>query len=300
MIHQERVVYLNGNIVPESQARISFRDLGFLHGDAVFDTTRTFDGKIFKIHDHLSRLFKSLKYMRIDPGLTKEKFADLTEEVVEQNLPMLQRGGDYWVSQRVTRGIRGENSQHNPTVLIECSPLPFAARARYFRDGLPVIVPSIRRTPPEATSPRVKIHNYVNLKLAELEVEAQNRHAWPILLDMRGNLSEGPGSNFFIVRNKMLITPREQYILGGISRQTTIELARELNIEVLEDDIDLYDVYTADEAFVTSTSFCICPVASVNGSIMGEVIPGPVTARLQKAYSGLVGIDFVDQYLEHI
>lgn len=299
MLERERVVYLNGEILPESQAKISFRDLGFLHGDAVFDTTRTFDGKIFKLQEHLDRLFKSLKYMRIDPGLTKETFSKVTTQIVEQNLEVLDRGGDYWVSQRITRGVRGTGTPLTPTVLIECTPLPLADRAHYFRDGLPVVVPSVRRTPPEAMSPRAKVHNYINLELAELEVKAQNPDAWAILLDMRGNIAEGPGSNFFMVKDDVVITPKEQYILGGISRQTAMELAQELGIEVIEADIDLYDVYTADEAFVTSTSFCICPVSSINGSLMGVGVPGPVTDRLQKAYSGLVGIDFVDQYLAH-
>ena len=118
MLERERVVYLNGEILPESQAKISFRDLGFLHGDAVFDTTRTFNGKIFKLQEHLDRLFKSLKYMRIDPGLTKETFFKATTQIVEQNLEVLDRGDDYWVSQRITRGVRGTGTPLTPTVLI--------------------------------------------------------------------------------------------------------------------------------------------------------------------------------------
>ena len=150
-------------------------------------------------------------------------------------------------------------------------------------------------------SPRAKVHNYVNLQLAEMEVKSQNPNGWPILLDMNGNLAEGPGSNFFIVKNGTVITPKEQYILSGISRKTAIELAQELGIEVQEADIDLFDAYTADEAFVTSTSFCICPVSSVNGNDIADgAVPGPVTNRLMNAYSGLVGMDFVQQYLERL
>jgi branched-chain amino acid aminotransferase len=136
---------------------------------------------------------------------------------------------------------------------------------------------------------------------AEFEVTSNNPDAWPILLDMNGNMSEGPGSNFFIVKDGKVITPKEQYVLAGISRSTALELASELGMEISETDIDLYDVYTADEAFVTSTSFCICPVASVNGAIIGESnIPGPITRRLLNAYSGLVGIDIEQQYLSRL
>ncbi|MDA1347317.1 MAG: aminotransferase class IV [Chloroflexi bacterium] len=297
---QERVAYFNGDIVPESQARVSIRDAGFLLGDAVFDTTRTFGGRIFKLDEHLDRLFNSLKYMRIDPGMSKEQMAGLTMEVLEANLPLIDESDDYWVSQRVTRGERS-SPDPKPTVLVECLPLPFAQRAKYYVDGLPIMVPSIRRTPPDSVSPRAKLHHYINFVLAELEVKAQAPDSWAVLLDVNGNICEGNGANIFIVKDGVLFTPREQYVLAGISRQTTIELAQELGIELRETDIDLFDAYTADEAFVTSTSFCICPVSSVNGATIGNgAVPGPVTDRLQKAYSGLVGVDIVGQYLARL
>ena len=296
----ERVAYVNGQIVPESEAVISIRDRGFLQGDAVFDTTRTFGGRIFRLDEHLNRFFHSLKYMRIDPGITKQEFARLTMEVLEANLPLIDDDDDYWVTQRVTRGVTVDG-EDKPSIIIECVPLPFKARAAYYRDGLPVVVPSVRRTPPEAQSPRAKVHNYVNLVQATLEVESQNPNAWPILLDTNGNLSEGPGSNIFIVKDGIVMTPREQFILSGISRRVAIELAQELGIEVQEADIDLYDAYTADEAFVTSTSFCICPVSSFNGSSVADgSVPGPVTDRLTRAYSGMVGLDVAGQYLDRL
>ena len=297
---QERVAYLNGDIVPESQAKVSIRDAGFLLGDAVFDTTRTFGGRIFKLGEHLDRLYNSLTYMRLDPGLSKERMADLTMEVLQANLPLINETDDYWVSQRITRGERSAVDPE-PTVIIECLPLPLAQRARYYRDGLPVMVPSIRRTPPDSVSPRAKLHHYVNFILAELEVQSQAPGSWAVLLDVNGNVCEGNGANIFIVKDGVLLTPREQYVLAGISRQTTIDLAHELGLEVRETDFDLFDAYTADEAFVTSTSFCICAVSSINGAVIGpHGVPGPVTDRLQKAYSGLVGINIVQQYLSRL
>ena len=297
---QGKVAYVNGEIVPDSQAKISIYDRGFTGGDAVFDTTRTFGHRIFKLNEHLDRLFMSLKYQRLDPGLSKDEFAGLTMQVLERNLTILDDDDDYWVTQRVTRGVSVEG-EIIPQVIIECQYLPFVARAKFYRDGLSVITPSIRRTPPQSMSPRAKMHNYINIIQAELEVKAQNPDALAILLDINGNMAEGPGSNFFIVKDGVVITPREQFVLAGISRSTAMELAQELNIETREVDIDLYDTYTADEAFVTSTSFCICPVSSVNGSTIGDgAVPGPVTDRLQKAYSGLVGIDIVAQYLSRL
>ncbi len=298
---RERIVYLNGEIVPESEAKVSIRDRGFIYGDAVFDTTRTFGGKIFKLKEHLDRLYDSLKYMRIDPGMSPRQVAELTMQVLDANLPLLNEDDDYWVTQRFTRGVPTGPGLPRPTVIIECTPLPFEARAQYYQDGLPVITPSVKRTPPEAMSPRAKMHNYINTVLADLEVKGQNPEAWPMMLDVNGNIAEGPGSNFFFVKDGAVITPKEQYILAGISRQTALDLAQELSIETRETDIDLFDAYTADEAFVTSTSFCICPISTINGAVLGAGdVPGPVTDRLQRAYSGLVGIDVVQQYLARL
>lgn len=296
----ERIAYVNGEMVPDSSASVSINDVGFLYGDAVFDTTRTFGGAIFRLGEHLDRFYQSLRYMRIDPGMTKKEMADITMRVLESNLPLLGENEDYWVSQRVSRGTRTPEGLSGPNVIIECFPLPLRARAHLYRDGLQLVTPSIRRTPPDSQSPRAKVHNYVNIVQADLEVKAQNQDAAALMLDVNGNLCEGMGANIFLVRDNEIYTPREQYILAGISRSVAIELAHELAIPVHEADIDLYDAYTADEIFVTSTSYCICPVASVNGTRPEGGVPGPVTTRLMDAYSGLVGLDFAAQYLAHL
>lgn len=298
----ERVAYVNGEIVPESQAVISIGDRGFLLGDAVFDTTRTFGHEIFKLREHIDRLYESLKWMRIDPHMGKEEMVGLTMEVLERNLPTLDEQDDTWVTQRVTRGLRlaGADIQgaaDRPTVIIECFPIPFQERAHYYVNGMPIITPSVRRTPPDSMSPRAKTHNYINLIQADIEARSKDPNAYAVLLDVNGNLCEGNGSNIFVVKDGRIRTPRDRFVLCGISRQTTIELAQELGIEISEEDIDSFDAYTADEIFVTSTSLCICPVSTFNGApVGGGAVPGPITERLQTAYSGLVGIDVVEQY----
>ena len=297
---QERMAYVNGEIVPESQAVISILDTGFVHGDAAFDTTRTFNGNIFKLKEHQDRLFNSLRYLRIDPGFTKEELAEATRQLAAANQPLLEEEGDFWIIQRVTRGVPVDGG-FKPTVIIEARSIPFKARAKFFRDGLPVITPSVRRTPAQSLSPRAKAHNYLNHTLGELEVTSRNPDGWTVLLDTNGNIAEGTSSSFFVVKQGVVMTSRELFVLPGISRQTTIDLARELNIEVQETDIDLFDAYTADEAFVTATSLCICPVSSVNGSTIGTgIVPGPVTSRLLEAYSNLVGLDIAGQYLAQL
>ena len=290
-------MYVNGRIVPESEARVSIHDRGFVQGDAVFDTTRTFGHKIFRLDEHLDRLFDSLRYTRIDPGMGRDKLAELTMQVLEANLPLLDPEDDYWVTQRITRGAPNPDGGFDPTVIVDCLPLPFLQRSRFYRDGLPVRTPSVRRTPPESMSPRAKTHNYLNLVMGDLEVKAADPQALSILLDLDGNLCEGLGSNIFTVRDGELATPRDRFVLAGISRSVTFELAESLNLPVHQMDIDLYDAYAADEVFITSTSWCICPISTINGSVVGSGrIPGPVTQQLQDAYSELVGIDIVRQY----
>ncbi len=300
----ERIGYHNGRFVPEYQVLVPFRDRGFKYGDAVFDTTRTFGHRVFKLREHVERLYRSLRYLRIESGLTPAAMADITEEVLKRNLPLLEPDDDYWVTQRVSRGLDASGReiwpQEGATVIVECVPLPLRERAPLFRDGIRVLVPSVRRTPPEALSPRVKTHNYLNLIAGGLEVQAQDPGAWALLLDTNGNLGEGLGSNIFLAQKGVLLTPREQTVLSGISRETVIDLAREAGLTVIEKDIDLYDAYNADEAFLTSTSLCICPISTVNGAKIGSAVPGPITRQLTEAYCRYVDFDFVAQYLKRL
>jgi branched-chain amino acid aminotransferase len=297
----ERVAYFNGKIVPESDVLIPFRDRGFMAGDAVFDTARTVKHRIFKLKEHIDRLYNSLRYIQVDPRISPKEMTAITEDVVARNLHLIDADDDYWVSQRISRGSDSADSVAGrgttPTVIVECRPLPLKQRARLFRDGIDVIVPAIRRTAPDMLSPRAKTHNYLNLVMGDLEAKAADPEAWAVLLDANGNLCEGTGSNIFIVRSGTVMTPRERYVLPGISRETVIELAREIGQPCVEADIDLYDAYTADEAFLTSTSLCVCPVRSINGRHVGvDTMPGPVTQRLIDAFAKLLDFDYVAQY----
>ena len=228
----------------------------------------------------------------------------LTEEVFERNRHLLGPDDDYWVGQRISRGVKdvpGDNiDYHGPNVVLECAPLPFAQRAKLFKDGIKVVVPSQRRVPPDSLTPRAKTHNYLNLIVADQEVQSIDPEAWAVLLDVNGNLAEGLGSNIFVVRGEELLTPREKFVLPGVSRQTAIDLAQQEGLTVREADLDLYDAYNADEIFLTSTSLCICPVTKVNGVAIGPAgqVWGPVTRRIADAYQRFVGHDFVGQYLK--
>ena len=266
----ERIAYHNGHFVPEREVLVPFRDRGFKYGDAVFDTTRTFGHRVFKLREHVERLYRSLRYLRIDPGLTPATMVEITEEVLRRNLSLLEPDDDYWVTQRVSRGLDGARPVRSgrrpaPTVIVECVPLPLRDRAPLYRDGIRVLMPSVRRTPPEALSPRVKTHNYLNMVAADLEVAVARsrgvggsaRHARQS--GRRARQQHLPRSQ------GTLYTPREQFVLPGISRDTVIALAREAGFTVVEKDLDLFDAYNADEVFLTSTSLCVCPVRASTG-----------------------------------
>jgi branched-chain amino acid aminotransferase len=301
-----RIAWFNGQLVPETDVVIPFRDRSFNRGDGCFDMTRTFNGQPFRVKEHVERLFRSLRYLRIDCGLEPKEMVAIADEVVERNEPLRAAAGDWWVAWRISRGVDaiGDEGWANtgPQVIVDCTPLPLKARARQFRDGIDVVIPSARRVAPAEVSPRAKTHNYLNLILADQEAHAADPGSWAVLLDESGNLCEGMGSNIFLVRDGELLTPRERFVLPGVSRATVIELARELGLTVREADLDLYDAANAEEAFLTSTSLCVCPVVSVNGRPVGAEgqVYGPVTRRLIDAYRELVGCDFVGQYLRRL
>ena len=203
-LSNERFVYLNGDYVPESQATVHVNDRGFIFGDAVFDTARTFGGQIFRLAEHVDRLYRSLRYLQIDPGLDRQQMMAISEEVVARNRHLLAPDEDYWIFQRVTRGSLlpdGPGARSGPTVIVLCVPLPLKERAAHFRDGIEVAIPTTRRTPPDSMSPNAKTNNYLNLIVAGLETSSSSPDAWPILLDSRGFLNEGSGSNVFLVRD---------------------------------------------------------------------------------------------------
>ena len=234
------------------------------------------------------------------------------ETVVARNEHLRHPHGDWWVAQRISRGVDAvgdEGWDHTgPNLVIDVTPLPLAPRARMYRDGGEVMTTTVRRTAPSMLSPRAKMNNYLNMIVAAQPLKATRPEAWALMLDENGNLAEGAGANIFIVQDGALRTPRERYVLPGVSRQMTIDLAARLGIPCTETDIDLFDAANAHEMFLTATSLCILPIRCFNGDPVGAdpaaTTPwpgaGPITQRLIDAYAAEVGCDFVQQYLDRI
>lgn len=304
MSKAERQVYLNGSFGPESAMRLSVRDLGTVYGDGVFDTARTFAGRLFRAQEHIDRLYESIAYARIPVPMPPEQMLSLTEELVDRNCAVLREGEDYWVTQRVTMGMQaidGEPpAQKGPTVIIDCVPLPLRARAKYFRDGIDVRISTRPKIAPAALSPRAKTLNYLNMTLAQRELSADHPESWALMRDHHGHLAEGAGCNVFFVKDGAVFTPSDEFVLPGISRQVVLELCAKLGLQVTVGTVPDALALSADEAFFTSTSLCICPLRSLENRLFRAPVPGPVTARLTAAFVDLVGLDFVRQYLDHL
>ena len=299
----ERVVYLNGSFVPESEARVSVLDTGFNAGDGVYDVTRTFGHQPFKLREHTERLFRSLFYTRIDCGLSLDEMEKKTLEVLDRNKHLLGKKDDYALWQVVSRGVRsavGNRVSGPATVAIYCVLVNFKEFARHYIEGAMLVIPSTRQIPPQCLESKAKITNKMNHNIATFEAKQVDPRCIPLMLDINGNISESNAHNFFLVSKGILCTPTDKNVLGGITKDTIFSLAKESGIEVMEGDFTPYDVYNADEAFLASTSPTIVPVKSVNGVKLRKEIPGPITIRLIKAWNKMVKVDIVDQSLSHL
>ena len=299
----EHIAYFNGEWVPNSEVSIDPFDRGFTMGDAVFDVERTFDGKIFRLKEHLDRLYRSLQYIRLDCGLSLEEMTENTEELVRRNEPMREPGGDYMVRQVVTRGTPSGGTQGSvtepmtPTVINMVTPAPLSGYADGYERGASVVFPSVRGYSSASLDPKAKHYSRGNFALAQLQTADVDPDAHPVLLDQDGNISENVGANFFVVNDGVIRTPKDTSILRGVSRMTVFDLAEQLGIPIVQDVLQPYDAYTADEAFLTNTFFQLLPVSTVDKRHVRDEVPGPISKQLLAAWSELVGVDIVGQAL---
>ncbi|MBM3944121.1 MAG: branched-chain amino acid aminotransferase [SAR202 cluster bacterium] len=296
MAKNEPVAYLTGEWVPLSELKVHVHDRGFYIGDTVFDLARTFNGKSFKMKEHIDRLFRSMKAVRIDPGLSPEEMVGISEECVRRNEHLRKDAGDWHVWQAVTRGVAGwRELPTKATVIIQCVPIPFKIYASQFRTGAHTVIARTRSYSADTIDPKVKHYSRMNFNMADLEARDVDPQGWPLLLDQNGNLTEGTAYNVFIVSNGVIRTPGDNALLQGISRGAVAEIAERLNIPIVQEELQPYDLYTADEAFITNTPMCALPVTRADNRTIGDGKPGPITQQLLAAWSEWVGMDIVDQ-----
>jgi len=300
MTTASHLVYLNGEFIPADEAKISIFDAAVMLGDMVTESTRTFAHRPFKLEQHIDRLYKSLKVTRINPGMTPVEMHELSLRVLETNLPKVTPSMDVWLVHNISRGrfVAGADptkQRSQATIIIHTAPLILTDWVRFYTEGCHAVTPFSRAVPPEALDARIKNRSRMAYTLAEMEVKLVDPQAQSILLDIHGNVAENKGGNFFIYSEGVLKTPAARSALAGISRATVLELAAQLNVPVQVTDFQPYDIYTADEAFFTSTPYCIMPATKFNGLPVGDGQVGPVTKCLLQAWSDLVGVDIVIQ-----
>lgn len=300
MSSSPHLVYLNGEYIPATEAKISIFDAAVMLGDTVTESTRTFAHKPFKLAEHIDRLYKSLKVTRINPGLTPAEMTALSLEVLAKNLPKVTPAMDLWLVHNISRGlfVTGADptkQRSQATIIIHTAPMILTDWARFYTEGCHAVTPFSRAVPPEALDARIKNRSRMAYTLAEAEVKLVDPQAQSILLDIHGNVAENKGGNFFIYTDGVLKTPHARSALAGISRATVLELAAQLGVRVEVTDFQPYDIYTADEAFFTSTPYCIMPATKFNGLPVGDGQVGPITKQLLQAWSEQVGVDIVAQ-----
>jgi branched-chain amino acid aminotransferase len=296
----ERKAYINGRLVPESQATISIFDIGRLYGATFYESIRTFRHRLFKLEAHFERLRNSLRYAGLLGGLDFARVEEAVQQVLEANVGLTAPEDDLWVCVEVTPGTGfpmplSRPADTVPTVLAYSSPLPHSEYARCYSEGKAVVTSLYRNIPPQCFEQRCKNRSRLPHFLSKLDGKRIDPQAFALMLDIEGFITEGTGANIFFVLDGVVVTPTTRNILVGVSRQYAIELAVRLGIRVREADLTLYEAYNSEEAFWTTTSYCILPISRIDGRRIGSAWPGPVAGRLLELWSREVGVDIVSQ-----
>ncbi len=281
MSEDDLLVYLNGEFVPESEAKISVFDHGFLYGDGVFEGIRAYNGRVFKLKEHIDRMYDCARVIKLKIPLTKEEFINAILETLRKN-----NLRDAYIRPIVTRGVGdlGLNPDicKNPQVIIITKPWG-AMYGDLYEKGLKAVTVTVRRNAIDSLPPNIKSLNYLNNILAKIEANAKGGDE-AIFLDHNGYVSEGSGDNVFIVKNGVVYTPPTLNNLRGITRAVTIDIIKKLGIPFVEANLGLFDLYSADEMFVTGTAAEICPITVIDGREVGDGKPGEITRKLMQEF----------------
>ncbi|RQD73921.1 MAG: branched-chain-amino-acid transaminase [Candidatus Syntrophonatronum acetioxidans] len=282
----QELVYIDGELVPREEAKVSVFDHGYLYGDGVFEGIRTYNGRVFKLTEHLERLYESAKSIMLFIPLTLEEMEEAVLDTLRQN-----KLTDAYIRIVVSRGVGdlGLDPQKcpRPTVVIIASKISIYPR-EYYEEGLRVITVATRRNIPDALDPKIKSLNYLNNILVKIEANRAGVLE-AIMFNRSGYITEGSGDNIFIVRKGKIITP-PTYVgaLEGITREVVMELAAQKGYPILERPFTRHDLYVASECFLTGTAAEVIPVIDVDGREIGDGKPGKITCDIMRAFKDYV------------
>jgi len=285
-VEKELQVYIDGVYYPKSQAKVSVYDHGLLYGDGVFEGIRAYNGTVFKLKEHIDRLYRSAHAMMLQIPLTKEEMIQAVVGTLRKN-----KLKDAYIRLVVTRGVGdlGLDPRKCPkpsAIIITDSISLHASGAK--EKGITTMISWVRRNPVDTTTHEIKSLNYLNSILAKIEATANGADE-AICLDKNGCIAEGVGENLFIVKDgKILTPPSSTGALAGITAQVATKLAKSLGYEVTETNITPFQLFTADEAFFTGTAMEMVPIREVNKRQIGNGSPGPVTKKLMAAFQKVI------------
>ena len=275
------IIYIDGKYLPKEEAHISVFDHGFLYGDGVFEGIRAYNGRVFRLQEHLDRLYDSARTIDLKVPVPKEEMAGIILEVLRRN--KLSNG---YIRPLVTRGVGdlGLDPRKCPIASVIVIAVEWGAMyGDLYEKGLKAITVSVRRNPAEALPPNVKSLNYLNNILGKIEANYKGGDE-AIFFDTNGYMSEGSGDNIFIVKNGVIFTPPTLNNLRGITRAVVLEIAKSHGLTLVEQNLGYYDMYSADEVFVTGTAAEVAPIVLIDGRAIGTGKPGPVTRQLMAAF----------------
>ena len=281
-----RIIFMNDRLVPEEEAKVSVFDHGLLYGDGVFEGLRSYSGRVFRLDAHLDRLWASARAISLEIPLAKDVVAKAVNDTLAANKLI-----DGYVRLVITRGAGSlgldPNRTKNPQVIVIADTISLYPR-EFYEKGLRIVTAATQRVHSAALSPRIKSLNYLNNIMAKLE-GLQAGCVEALMLNHKGEVAECTGDNVFVVRSGSLLTPPpDAGILEGITRGAVMDLARAAGIACHEATLTRYDLYTADECFLTGTAAEVIPVVEIDGRKVGSGTPGPITARLTADFHTLV------------
>ena len=283
-------IYLNGEFVSKKDAKVSVFDHGFLYGDGAFEGIRSYSNLVFKLKEHIDRLYETAHTLMIDISLTKKQMTKAVVDTLKEN-----KIKDGYIRVIVTRGegdlgLDPKKCQGKSNIIIIADSITLYPKELYSKGMEIITVPTVRNNP-DALNPMLKSLNYLNNILAKIEAN-NSGYCEAIMMDHQGYVAECTGDNIFIVKNKLLSTPN-QGRLKGITRDVVLELASKHKIKTNECLITRHEVYTADECFLTGTAAEIIPVVKVDGRVIGSGNPGPVTKIMLEQFHSVTRKDGV-------
>ncbi|MHB1422958.1 MAG: branched-chain-amino-acid transaminase [Gemmataceae bacterium] len=279
-------VWINGELFDKSEAKISVFDHGLLYGDGVFEGIRVYSGRVFRLREHIERLYESARHILLEIPLNREQMTQAVLDTVKANAKH-----DGYIRLVITRGVGtlglDPNKCSHAQIIVIVDDISLYP-AEFYEKGLRVITSSIIRNHPNALNPRIKSLNYLNNILARIEADRAGCHE-ALMLNHNGEVAECSADNIFLVKHGLLRTPHTVAgILEGVTRKAVIDLAREAKITVQEMALTRHDVYSADECFLTGTAAEVAPIAEVDGRPIGNGRPGPITRQLRERFHQLV------------